>query len=60
MNEKDIMLTIKWKDQSLEDAVKWAKIQVKDESRLNDFRAGFACGWNNCLSTLDLHNMIKE
>jgi hypothetical protein len=51
---------IKWEDQAVEDAVKWAKITVKDENRLKDFHAGFRNGWKGCLNTLKMHNMIKE
>jgi len=49
-----------WKQQAIIDCGNWAEIRVKDSSQLLAFKAGVASGWDECLNTLKLHNMIKE
>jgi len=54
-----ILLQSAWKKQAVKDASEWATLTTQDEKRLNDFRAGVARGWDECLSTMKLHELVN-
>lgn len=55
--EEKILATIKWKEQAVEDCMKWARMKAPDAD-LNVYKAGLQNGWDKCLSILKLHNLL--
>jgi hypothetical protein len=55
--EEKILAAINWKEQAVEDCMKWARMKAPD-SDLNVYKAGLQTGWDKCLSILKLHNLL--
>jgi hypothetical protein len=57
--EDRILLTMKWKAQVIEECATWARANVSDVKRIEDYKAGVAAGWDQCLNAMKLHGMIE-
>lgn len=51
---------ITWAEQCRKEALAWARGVHGIERGLSDYEAGMRQGWDDAISTLKLHGLIKE